>query len=340
VEAAGVMRWCELTPRGGGGVSVLSIHGAGALDAVRTLAPQARLELGRHVLARLELDGELLDEALVCAHGAEHVELQLHGSPPLVRRIGRWLGGGDARCVAHGAPGRESAAGDASQAVADAWNYLQAAASEAAARMLLDQTEGALERELARLDGLSPERRATGLRDLEERSRVAGYLITPPRLLIAGPVNAGKSTLFNVLLGKRRAITSDVEGTTRDLLRETAQLGAWAVQLVDSAGDRDLVPSQAVERAGQDLGRRERAAADLTVWLQPPNAPEPPALEVGERRVIVAGRGDLPAAAPGALRALEDPGAARDRIARLLCAELGLPEQPWTPGAGVRLERR
>jgi len=331
------MRWCELTPCGGGGVSVMSIHGTGALDALCELAPQARFERGRLVLARLELDGELLDEALVCVHGADHVELQLHGSPPLVRRLGRRFGGGDARGLALGAPGRESDSTGASQANRDAWRNLPGAASEAAARVLLDQAEGALERELTRLEGMSPERRARGLRELDERTRIARWLLAPPRLLIAGPVNAGKSTLFNALLGRRRAITSDFAGTTRDLLRETAQLGEWAVQLVDSAGARSLESGHEVERAGQDLGRRERGTADLTIWLQPPSGPEPPALAAGEHRVIVASRGDLPGAAPDALRVLEDPSAARGRIASLLRAELDLPEQPWTPGAGVRL---
>lgn len=331
------MRWCELTPRGSGGVSVLSLHGTGALETVRRLAPGTRFECGRPVLAQLEVDGELLDEALVCVHAIDHVELQCHGSPPLVRRLGSLFGGGDRRSAASGAPGRESVASSTSDVASLAWRLLQAAASEAAARMLLDQAEGALERELAHLNALSPAERAASLRELDERSRVARFLITPPRVMIAGPVNAGKSTLFNALLGRRRAITSSVAGTTRDLLRETALLGAWSIELVDSAGDRALAEDHAVERAGQELGRRARAAADLTIWLQPPGTSDPPPASEGERRVVVASRGDLPGAAADALRPLEQPHAARDRIASLVRSTLRLPEHPWSPGRGVRL---
>lgn len=333
------MQWSELTPRGSGGVSVLALRGPGALDAVRRLAPDARFAAGRMVLARLSLDGELLDEALVCVHDAEHVELHCHGSPPLVRRLGRWCGGGDVRVEALG-PGASQGGDPAlSDNQREAWRRLPSAESEAAARMLLDQAEGALERELARLDALPLAERAAGLRALDDRSLLARRLTTPPRLLIAGPVNAGKSTLFNALLGRRRAITSELAGTTRDLLRESALLGEWSVRLVDSAGDRVLEGTHEVERAGQDLGRRERGTADLTLWLLPPGAPEPPPLAAGERRVVIPSRGDLEGAAPDALRPLEQPDAARERIASVLRAELGLPSRAWTPGAGVRLER-
>lgn len=332
------MRWSELTPRGGGGVSVLALTGGGALDAVRRLAPDARLERGRLVLARLVIEGELIDEALVCVHSGEHVELHCHGSPPLVRRLGREFGGGDRRVVSIGPCTDAAFAAPLSGNQREAWRRLPSADSESAARMLLDQAEGALERELARIDGLPEAGRVDALRRLDERSRAARWLTSPPRLLLAGPINAGKSTLFNALLGRRRAITSELAGTTRDLLRETAQLGDWAVRLVDSAGDRALGADLDVERAGQDLGRRERGTADLTLWLQPPGAPEPPPEEPGERRVVLASRGDHPAAEAGALQPLERPTEARERIVELLRRELDLPPRAWTPGAGVRIE--
>lgn len=326
--------WTELTPRGSGGVSVVSIQGAGALDAVRQLAADARLAPGRPSLANLRIAGELLDEALVCVRDDQYVELHCHGSPPLVRRIGHCFGGGEARVAAHEVAADANAMTDNQRL---AWRRLASAPSDAAARTLLDQAEGALEREIARLADLSESQRAAALGQLEERSRIAHWLMQPPRLLIAGPVNAGKSTLFNALLGRERAITSELAGTTRDLLRETAQLGEWAVQLVDSAGDRELEPGHAVERAGQDLGRRERRAADLTIWLRPPGSPAPPELQAGERRVVIASRGDLGTSDLGSLRPLEDPAGARKQIAETLRSELNLPEHPWVPGASVRL---
>lgn len=334
-------RWAELTPRGAGGVAVVAVQGAGALDAVRALAPGANVALGRPVLARLEHDGEWIDEALVVAHAADRVELQVHGAPPLVRRLARALGGGERRARIVGAPGVEGLAaasgddpgGDAGQR-ATAWALLADATCEAAARTWLDQAEGALARELRRIDALEGPARAEASRALDERSRCARFLVTPPRLVLAGPVNAGKSTLFNALLGRGRAITSDEEGTTRDLLREPAVLGEWPVLLVDSAGER--AGAGDVERLGQRRGRGERARADLVLWLAPPGA-TPPARGAEERRVVVPSRGDLAGAPPDALRPLEDPVGARERVAALVRAAFDLPDRAWTPGAAVRL---
>ena len=346
------MRWTELTSRASGGVSVLLLSGAGALDAIRRLAPGARLVAGTPTLARLVVGGELLDEALICVHAEDRVELHCHGSPPLVRRLGRELGGGELRGRASGAPGAECEmrvdddphpSRAARDQVQRAWAWLPRAHGESAARMLLDQAEGALERELESLFEQPSDVRERGLRLLDQRSRTSRFLLAPPRLLLAGPVNAGKSTLFNVLLGTRRAITSDQAGTTRDLLREPTQLAGWPVWLIDSAGDRELAAAssagQSPEVVGQALGRRERATADLTLWLQPPGAPAPPAPADGEVRVVVPSRGDLPEAAPDALRPLEDPEEARQRVAALLREACDLPTRAWVPGAGVRLPR-
>ena len=80
-------------------------------------------------------------------------------------------------------------------------------------------------------------------------------------VVIAGRVNAGKSSLFNALIGQERAIVTDVPGTTRDLLTETIDLDGLAITLVDTAGERET--QDAVEREGVSRAVRARDAADL-----------------------------------------------------------------------------
>jgi tRNA modification GTPase len=81
--------------------------------------------------------------------------------------------------------------------------------------------------------------------------------------VIAGRVNAGKSSLFNALIGQDRAIVTDVPGTTRDLLTETIDVEGLAITLVDTAGEREA--HDAVEREGISRAARAREAADLTL---------------------------------------------------------------------------
>lgn len=79
--------------------------------------------------------------------------------------------------------------------------------------------------------------------------------------VICGPVNAGKSTLYNALVGREAAIVTDVAGTTRDILTETMALGAVTLRLFDTAGLRDT--DDTVEGIGIDRARRVMREAEL-----------------------------------------------------------------------------
>jgi tRNA modification GTPase len=80
-------------------------------------------------------------------------------------------------------------------------------------------------------------------------------------VVIAGRVNVGKSSLFNALVGRERAIVTNIPGTTRDLLTETIDLDGLAITLVDTAGERDT--QDTVEREGVMRAARAKDAADL-----------------------------------------------------------------------------
>lgn len=79
--------------------------------------------------------------------------------------------------------------------------------------------------------------------------------------VICGPVNAGKSTLYNALVGREAAIVTDVAGTTRDILNETVALGAVTLRLFDTAGLRETADT--VEGIGIDRARRVMNEAEL-----------------------------------------------------------------------------
>ena len=84
-------------------------------------------------------------------------------------------------------------------------------------------------------------------------------------VVIAGPTNAGKSTLFNHLLDKERAITSSVPGTTRDVLQDTINLSGVPVVLKDTAGIRKT--KNTVEKIGVDKAFKQISSADVVIFL-------------------------------------------------------------------------
>lgn len=81
------------------------------------------------------------------------------------------------------------------------------------------------------------------------------------RTVICGPVNAGKSSLYNALVGRDAAIVTDVAGTTRDVLSETVALGNVTLRLFDTAGMRES--NDAVEKIGVERAMAEMTEAEL-----------------------------------------------------------------------------
>jgi len=93
-------------------------------------------------------------------------------------------------------------------------------------------------------------------------------------VIVAGPPNAGKSTLVNALAHRDIAIVSPIAGTTRDLIEVPLDLEGLPVTLIDTAGLRESTDD--IENQGIARARRRVAQADLGLWLMPPDYDDQP----------------------------------------------------------------
>jgi tRNA modification GTPase len=88
------------------------------------------------------------------------------------------------------------------------------------------------------------------------------------RVVLAGPPNSGKSTLFNALVESEAAIISPIAGTTRDAIERSVALGGVAFTFIDTAGLRERdETSEAIEAIGIERARDQMTRADLVLWL-------------------------------------------------------------------------
>lgn len=117
-----------------------------------------------------------------------------------------------------------------------------------------------LERVIARARALG-----AGLERLEATAPEGELLRSGALVVLAGRPNAGKSSLFNALIGEQRAIVTEVPGTTRDALEIEVAIGGFPFRLVDTAGLRRT--DEAVERLGIEVAHRFLAAASAIVFL-------------------------------------------------------------------------
>jgi tRNA modification GTPase len=87
----------------------------------------------------------------------------------------------------------------------------------------------------------------------------------PQKIVIAGPANAGKSSLFNTLVGYNRAIVTDIPGTTRDTISETILIDNNEIELIDSAGLRKT--DNKIEKEGINRTLKEIEDATIVLWI-------------------------------------------------------------------------
>ncbi|MGH7242774.1 MAG: tRNA modification GTPase [Phycisphaerales bacterium] len=127
-----------------------------------------------------------------------------------------------------------------------------------------------------------------------------------PRVALAGAPNAGKSTLFNALLGRRRAVVSDEAGTTRDVLEERLDLsrdisGGGEVLLCDTPGV-DADSNGEIDARAQEASRTFLGAADVVVWCDSSGrfAAEEMSVSARARVIRVRTKADLPHGKSGA----------------------------------------
>ena len=340
--------------RGKAGVAVFRLSGPQAHAAVVALGGPLP-ELRRAALRVLRWQGEVLDAALVIVFGAgasftgeAAAELQVHGSGAVIRAVARALSD---------LPGlRQAEAGEFTRRALEN-GRLDLAQVEGLADLIEAETEAQRRQAQRVLSGATGQRaeawrqlliRAAALNEAridfadeevpydvtpevlavlarlvgELRREIDGALVAERlrdgfEVAILGAPNSGKSTLLNALAGREAAITSDVAGTTRDVIELRLDLAGLPVTFLDTAGLRET--EDRVERIGVERAMARARAADLRVFLvQDPGevlllAPQPEDL-------VVLGKADLRSGEAEAVSGLTGLGLDRltGRVAEIL----------------------
>jgi tRNA modification GTPase len=287
------------TAPGRGALAIVRLSGREAhAIARRIVAPWPAAERrATLVRCRHPATGERIDDAVATTFvaprsftGEDMVELSTHGghlAPPAV--LAALLAAGARQAEPGEFTRRAVLNGKLDLLQAEAVADLVDARSHAMRRAALEQLDGGLSRRVLALrdrlldleallaydidfpeedDGPVPRERiarAIG----EALASIDALLATAPTgelvregalAVLAGEPNAGKSSLFNALLGERRAIVTEVPGTTRDALEAVVDAGRWPIRLVDTAGlreSRDVVERLGIEVSERYLGRAE-----------------------------------------------------------------------------------
>ncbi|MEL7097440.1 MAG: tRNA uridine-5-carboxymethylaminomethyl(34) synthesis GTPase MnmE [Pseudomonadota bacterium] len=295
---------CALaTAPGRAGVAVIRVSGPEAFSAGTALAGSLP-DVGSHRVRGLRgLDGLLIDRALVLTFagpnsftGEDTVEFQVHGSTAGIAAVLDALQAiDDVRLAEPGEFTRRALQNGRMDLIqVEGLSDLIEAETQTQLRQALKTTEGGLSVQIEELrkdlirsaalieatidfadeevpTDVTPEVLAlidtaeATMRDMLAGSVAAERIRTGFEVAIVGPPNAGKSTLLNRLANREAAITSEVAGTTRDVIEVRMDIGGLAVTLLDTAGIRET--DDGVEQLGVARGIQRAQVADLRICL-------------------------------------------------------------------------
>lgn len=326
--------FAQASAAGRAGVSVIRISGPDAFGLARQLCGTLP-NPGHFALRTLSgADGTVLDQALVLVFKGPHsftgedvVELHTHGSVAITRAVLAELAADHRARLAE--PGEftrralENDRMDLSQVegLSDLIDAETEAQRAQAFKVFSGSLGAAVERwraDLLRAAALlevtidfadedvpvdvAPEvlelitKVAEALNREVEGSHVAERIRDGFEVAILGAPNAGKSTLLNSLAGRDAVITSEIAGTTRDVIELQMDVNGLPVTFLDTAGLRES--GDQIERIGIERAKARADAADLRVFLQSePNEIPPIPLQDGD--ILLLGKGDLHGAARG-----------------------------------------
>jgi tRNA modification GTPase len=289
------------TPPGRSALAVIRLSGAGAFSVAGRVIRSFSTSPRQATLAGFySSDGQLIDRGIYVVYPGPHsytgedlVELSCHGGLLVPSRLLGALHAAGARPAAPGEFTRRAVMnGKLDLIQAEAVGDLIDATAPVQAAAALHQLEGGLSGRLERLRGSLVEVQALLSYDIDfpeeddgaiPPARIAGQVETVSAqiqhllasapsaerlregalLVFAGRPNAGKSSLFNALLGSERALVTDVPGTTRDTIEAHTDFLGWPVRLADTAGLWDA-PDR-VDRLGVQVSQRYVSSADLVL---------------------------------------------------------------------------
>ncbi len=292
-----------------GGIGIVRISGSEAVNIAKAMTKITEFKPRYAYFSPfLKEDGEVIDEGVVIFYrgpnsftGEDVIELQGHGGLIVLSRVlNRVLELGATMARRGEFSERAFLNGKLDLVQAEAIHDLIVSQSEAQARAAMNSLTGNFSHRVNELletlikmrvyieaaidfseediDFISDGNVVSGLENLHQQvsqllqSAGNGKVLTDGlKVVIAGKPNAGKSSLLNALSGEESAIVTEIEGTTRDVLRERIIIEGVPLFIIDTAGLRET--TDRIEAEGIKRAKKEMESADLVLWMHDDNEP-------------------------------------------------------------------
>ena len=256
-----------ITPPGYGGIAIIQVTGAEVLDLASKIFVSVNNTAVKDMVSRHIYLGDiyeadrLIDQVmLIIDRDRSDIYIHCHGGPRIVQRIMVLLDSMQVDILSWQDMSVDN------NIASEAAYVLSFCKSELAVKAIAAQSSSGLaawcENIINLIDSDKPgiDYLLSQIDDLSKTWSVSKRLLSPPKVFIVGPPNAGKSSLANALTGRGQSLVSDIPGTTRDWTSEFTEINGIAIELIDTAGRRetdDHFESISLERLSSHLIQAE-----------------------------------------------------------------------------------
>lgn len=289
-----------ITPVGTAAISSVQVYGADAVKILRRIFvpdnENAFFKQGRMILGRVVEGQTTVDQVLAAVETDRTVTINCHGNPIIVEKIVKLLEQSGAEYVEYADMLRRIYSFMPSTIQSEAMIEKLRAASLTGVKLIRAQVTHGL---LPLLNGwyesrarLSMDEIRQGCQNILTTTKAASVFIKGARVVLTGPPNSGKSTLFNMLCARPDAVVTETPGTTRDWLSARLETSLVSLEMVDTAG-LDPTLTGRIDAAAQESSHHMLESAQLILLVLDKGCPRislPPNVPV----IAILNKADLP----------------------------------------------
>jgi tRNA modification GTPase len=263
-----------MTAKSAAAISCVQLAGVCAEEILKKIFKSPEFRPGLILHGNICDGDKIIDEVIIGCEGEDSFSINCHGNPIIVENILELLKKHGVRIVS----AQEIIAYQAGKKYGDNTIAVEAqiaitqAATLQGAKIIQHQTKMGLvqtaEWFARHIDLMSLEDIKIAAEQILADSKIALYFINGAKIVLAGPPNSGKSTLFNYLCGKEKAIVADIAGTTRDWLSAKIRLKNIQAEIFDTAGiDAALSQKNIIDTESQKRTADLVRSADLVLYV-------------------------------------------------------------------------
>jgi tRNA modification GTPase len=266
-----------ITGKGSGAIAAIQLFGCQASEILEEIfipskKSQAAFTIGNIILGTINTNSNVIDQVLLGCEGKDIFTINCHGNPLIVSDILEILKEKGVKIVSaeYLLAQIYSKKTEINSIALEAKLAIAKAATLDGTRIIAHQIKNGLLETIKKWhkENIAHEKIREEAKKILQDSKKAKFLIYGCKIVLAGPPNSGKSTLFNCLTGKEKTIVTDIKGTTRDWVSANCQIGKLSAELFDTAGlDENISAEQIVEKQAQQKSYEILEQADLVLLV-------------------------------------------------------------------------